>query len=120
MKIFLSLQRYLEDGKEIIEISCISSATIASFLLAFRSYIHRAEPSQEEDSYMVLVCHSPVIWYLLKRTMQLPLEDEAWKLVNLTHASITWIEILKDGGIFMHLLNSSSHLPEALVTSSNE
>jgi serine/threonine-protein phosphatase PGAM5 len=34
---------------------------------AFRKYFHRAEKSQETDSYDILVCHANVIRYFVCR-----------------------------------------------------
>ena len=34
---------------------------------AFRKHIHRASPSQTEDSYEVIVCHANVIRYFVCR-----------------------------------------------------
>jgi hypothetical protein len=34
---------------------------------AFRKYFHRAEKSQETDSYEILVCHANVIRYFVCR-----------------------------------------------------
>ena len=34
---------------------------------AFRKYIHRAAPSQTEDSYDLIVCHGNVIRYFVCR-----------------------------------------------------
>lgn len=33
---------------------------------AFRKYFHRADPSQEEDSYELVVCHANVIRYVVR------------------------------------------------------
>lgn len=51
---FLSLlQQYYEDG--------------ARIEAAFRKYFHRADPSQEKDTYELIVCHANVIRYFACR-----------------------------------------------------
>lgn len=46
-------QQYYEDG--------------ARIEAAFRNFIHRADPKQEEDSYEIIVCHANVIRYVVCR-----------------------------------------------------
>ena len=41
---------------------------------AFRKYFHRAESSQKEDSYEIIVCHANVIRYFVCRALQFPPE----------------------------------------------
>ncbi|CAH0549607.1 unnamed protein product [Brassicogethes aeneus] len=58
---------------------------------AFRKYFHRANVSQEKDSFTLLVCHANVIRYFACRALQFP--AEGWLRISLNHASITWITI---------------------------
>lgn len=46
-------QQYYEDG--------------ARIEAAFRSYIHRADTKQQEDSYEIFICHANVIRYIVCR-----------------------------------------------------
>ncbi|KAK3888712.1 hypothetical protein Pcinc_007246 [Petrolisthes cinctipes] len=48
---------------------------------AFRKYVHRAPPSQEKDSYEIIVCHANVIRYFVCRALQVP--PEAWLRLSL-------------------------------------
>ncbi|CAG0896840.1 unnamed protein product, partial [Cyprideis torosa] len=64
---------------------------------AFREFIHRAHPTQERDSFSVIVCHGNVIRYLLCRALQQP--PEAWLRMNIFHASLTWMTVAPDGQV---------------------
>ncbi|XP_045469689.1 serine/threonine-protein phosphatase Pgam5, mitochondrial-like isoform X3 [Harmonia axyridis] len=82
---------------------------------AFRKYFHRADPSQEKDSYTLLVCHANVIRYFVCRALQFP--AEAWLRMSLNHGSITWITITPSGRVYLKVLGESGHFPPSLVTS---
>ncbi|EZA54202.1 hypothetical protein DMN91_001386 [Ooceraea biroi] len=83
---------------------------------AFRKYFHRADPSQEQDSYTILVCHANVIRYFVCRALQFP--PEAWLRICLKHASITWLCILPSGRVTLLCLGDAGHmLPENLTSS---
>jgi len=83
---------------------------------AFRKYFHRAEPSQTEDSYEIIVCHANVIRYFVCRALQFP--PEAWLRMSLKHASLTWLTIRSDGRVSIRGLGEAAHLkPEMLTTS---
>lgn len=96
-----SLQQFFQDG--------------ARIEAGFRKYFHRAEPSQELDSYTLLVCHANVIRYFVCRALQLP--PEAWLRISLNHASITWLSIQPSGRVTLRLLGDSGHMPPEFVTS---
>ncbi|XP_025988877.1 serine/threonine-protein phosphatase PGAM5, mitochondrial isoform X2 [Solenopsis invicta] len=83
---------------------------------AFRKYFHRAEPSQEFDSYTVLVCHANVIRYFVCRALQFP--PEAWLRICLKHGSITWLSILPSGRVTLYCLGDTGHMLPQNVTSS--
>ena len=83
---------------------------------AFRRYFHRAESSQTEDSYEIIVCHANVIRYFVCRALQFP--PEAWLRISLKHASLTWLTIRPDGRVSIRGLGEAGHLkPEMLTTS---
>ena len=83
---------------------------------AFRKYFHRAEPSQEKDSYEIVVCHANVIRYFLCRALQFP--PEAWLRISLKHASLTVLTIRPDSRVSVKCLGEAGHLkPEMLTTS---
>ncbi|XP_043516742.1 serine/threonine-protein phosphatase PGAM5, mitochondrial-like [Frieseomelitta varia] len=75
---------------------------------AFRKYFHRADFSQEKDSYTILVCHANVIRYFVCRALQFP--PESWLRLSLNHASITWITIYPDGIVKLLAFGDSGHL----------
>ncbi|KAK9296984.1 hypothetical protein QLX08_009170 [Tetragonisca angustula] len=75
---------------------------------AFRKYFHRADFSQEKDSYTILVCHANVIRYFVCRALQFP--PESWLRLSLNHASITWITIYPDGIVKLLTFGDSGHL----------
>lgn len=80
----------------------------------FRHYFHRADPSQEKDSYTLLVCHANVIRYYVCRALQFP--AEAWLRISLNHGSITWISITPSGRVILRALGDSGHMPVEYVT----
>lgn len=82
---------------------------------AFRRYFHRADASQERDTYTVLVCHANVIRYFVCRALQFP--PEAWLRLSLNHASITWLTITPSGRVILRAMGDSGHMPPTLITS---
>nr|XP_023012786.1 serine/threonine-protein phosphatase PGAM5, mitochondrial isoform X2 [Leptinotarsa decemlineata] len=82
---------------------------------AFRKYFHRAEPSQENDSYTLLVCHANVIRYFTCRALQFP--AEAWLRLSLYNGSITWISITPSGRCILRVLGDTGHMPPDVITS---
>lgn len=93
---------YMEDG--------------ARIEAAFRKYFHRADPSQQYDSYEIIVCHANVIRYLVCRALQFP--PEAWLRISLKHASLTWITIRSDGRVSCRALGEAGHFPPSMLTTS--
>ncbi|EFN85287.1 serine/threonine-protein phosphatase Pgam5, mitochondrial isoform X1 [Harpegnathos saltator] len=83
---------------------------------AFRKYFHRADPSQENDSYTILVCHANVIRYFVCRALQFP--PEAWLRICLKHASITWLCIFPNGRVTIFCLGDTGHMIPQNLTSS--
>lgn len=83
---------------------------------AFRKYFHRADPSQEGDSYTILVCHANVIRYFVCRALQFP--PEAWLRIGLKHGSITWLCILPSGRVTIYCLGDTGHMLPQNITSS--
>ncbi|XP_011871378.1 PREDICTED: serine/threonine-protein phosphatase Pgam5, mitochondrial [Vollenhovia emeryi] len=83
---------------------------------AFRKYFHRADSSQTEDSYTVLVCHANVIRYFVCRALQFP--PEAWLRICLKHGSITWLCIHPSGRVAIFCLGDTGHMPPQSITSS--
>lgn len=82
---------------------------------AFRKYFHRADPSQEKDTYTILVCHANVIRYFVCRALQFP--PEAWMRFSLNHASITWLSIRPSGRVSLLTLGDTGHMePKAITT----
>ncbi|XP_046454650.1 serine/threonine-protein phosphatase PGAM5, mitochondrial-like isoform X1 [Daphnia pulex] len=81
---------------------------------AFRKYFHRAEASQKEDSYEILVCHANVIRFFVCRALQFP--PEAWLRMSLHNASVTWIAIRPSGRVVLRALGDCGHLPPAKLT----
>ena len=83
---------------------------------AFRKYFHRAEPSQEKDSYEIVVCHANVIRYFLCRALQFP--PEAWLRISLKHASLTMLTIRPDSRVSVKCVGEAGHLQPSLLTTS--
>ena len=82
---------------------------------AFRKYVHRAEVSQKQDSFEIVVCHANVIRYIVCRALQLP--PQAWLRMSLRHGSITWISIRPNGHVTLKCFGESSHMPVDKLTS---
>ncbi|KAJ9582351.1 hypothetical protein L9F63_003311 [Diploptera punctata] len=82
---------------------------------AFRKYFHRAEKSQDKDTYEILVCHANVIRYFVCRALQFP--PEAWLRLSLNHASITWVSITPSGRVILRSYSDAGHMPPEAITS---
>ena len=80
----------------------------------FRKYIHRADPSQQNNSIDVLVCHGNVIRYFVCRALQLP--PEAWLRFGLHNGSITTITVQPNGRVSVSGLGESGHFPPDKLT----
>ncbi|KAM9329825.1 serine/threonine-protein phosphatase PGAM5, mitochondrial [Gastrophryne carolinensis] len=76
---------------------------------AFRNFIHRADPKQEEDSYEIIICHANVIRYIVCRALQLP--PEAWLRMSLNNASISYLVIRPTGNVCLRMLGDSGFMP---------
>ncbi|KAM4052662.1 serine/threonine-protein phosphatase PGAM5, mitochondrial isoform 2-T2 [Anomaloglossus baeobatrachus] len=76
---------------------------------AFRNYIHRAEPKQEEDTYEIIICHANVIRYIVCRALQLP--PEAWLRMSLNNGSITYLVVRPSGNVSLRMLGDSGFMP---------
>nr|XP_045015658.1 serine/threonine-protein phosphatase PGAM5, mitochondrial-like [Jaculus jaculus] len=83
---------------------------------AFRSYIHRAEAGQEEDSYEILVGHANVIRYMVCRALQFP--PEGWLRLSLNHGSITHLLIRPNGLVALRTLGDTGFMPPDKITRS--
>lgn len=75
---------------------------------AFRKYFHRADASQKEDSYEVIICHSNVIRYFVCRALQFP--PKAYLRLSMKHGSMTWLTIYPDGNTRIKCLGEAGHL----------
>ncbi|XP_072000562.1 serine/threonine-protein phosphatase PGAM5, mitochondrial isoform X2 [Engystomops pustulosus] len=76
---------------------------------AFRNYIHRADPKQEEDSYEIIICHANVIRYIVCRALQLP--PDAWLRMSINNASITYLVVRPNGNVSLRMLGDSGFMP---------
>ncbi|ETN58734.1 serine/threonine-protein phosphatase PGAM5, mitochondrial [Anopheles darlingi] len=81
---------------------------------AFRKYFYRADATQKEDSYTIIVCHANVIRYFVCRALQVP--AEAWLRISLGHASISWVSIYPNGRVSLRTLGDCGHMPKELLT----
>ncbi|KAK6968418.1 serine/threonine-protein phosphatase PGAM5 mitochondrial-like isoform X1 [Biomphalaria glabrata] len=75
---------------------------------AFRKYFYRADPSQKEDTYEVIVCHANVIRYFVCRALQFP--PEAWLRFALANGSITHICIRPSGRVSVKSVGEHGHI----------
>lgn len=76
---------------------------------AFRKYFHRADVSQDDDSFEIIVCHANVIRYFICRAMQWP--PEGWMRLCLTNCSLTLISIEPNGRVAMEMMGDHGHMP---------
>lgn len=81
---------------------------------AFRKYIHRADPSQREDSHELIVCHANVIRYFVCRALQFP--PEGWLRMSIGNCGVTWLTIRPSGNVSLRGLGDTGHLPPDHVT----
>ncbi|XP_025201840.1 serine/threonine-protein phosphatase PGAM5, mitochondrial-like [Melanaphis sacchari] len=81
---------------------------------AFRKFIHRAPPEQNEDSYELIICHANVIRYFVMRSLQLT--PEAWLRLSLDHASITWLSIFPNGRVALRCYSNSGYMPPDAIS----
>ncbi|XP_070760610.1 serine/threonine-protein phosphatase PGAM5, mitochondrial isoform X2 [Enoplosus armatus] len=81
---------------------------------AFRRYIHRADTTQKEDSYEIIVCHANVIRYFICRALQFP--PEGWLRMGLNNGSITWLTIRPSGRVALRTLGDSGFMPPDKLT----
>lgn len=81
---------------------------------AFRKYFHRALPTQEKDSYTILVCHANVIRYFVCRALQFP--PQSWLRLSLGHASITWVTIYPDGIVTLWIFGDTAHMKPQFIS----
>ncbi|CAI9557213.1 unnamed protein product [Staurois parvus] len=81
---------------------------------AFRSYIHRADYEQKDESYEIIVCHDNVIRYIVCRALQLP--PEAWLRMDLNHGSITELVIHHNGNVTLRMLGDAGYMPTSKLS----
>lgn len=81
---------------------------------AFRKYIHRAKPSQKEDSFELYVCHANVIRYFICRALQFP--PEGWLRMSLGNCSLTWIVVRPSGNVSIKAIGDIGHIPTPKVS----
>ncbi|XP_026540721.1 serine/threonine-protein phosphatase PGAM5, mitochondrial [Notechis scutatus] len=81
---------------------------------AFRNYIHRADITQETDSYEIFVCHANVIRYIVCRALQFP--PEGWLRISLNNGSITHLVIRPNGRVALRLLGDTGFMPPEKIT----
>ncbi|BFG05639.1 serine/threonine-protein phosphatase Pgam5 mitochondrial [Drosophila madeirensis] len=82
---------------------------------AFRRYFYRAPPDQERESFLLIVCHSNVIRYVILRALQLP--PEAWTRLSLNHGSITWLTVHPTGYVSLRFMGDSGFMPVQQLSS---
>jgi len=80
----------------------------------FRKYFHRAEPTQTEDSFDILVCHGNVIRYCVCRALQL--DPAAWLRMSLHNGSITVFAVRPNGRVSVRSVGEAGHFPPDMLT----
>ncbi|CAF1031210.1 unnamed protein product [Didymodactylos carnosus] len=81
---------------------------------AFRTYFHRAMPSQSSDTHDIIVFHANLLRYFICKVMQFP--AEAWLRITLNHGSITQITVLADGTVILKNIGDAGFIPVEKVT----
>ena len=81
---------------------------------AFRKYFHRAEPSQENTSVDILVCHGNVIRYCTCRALQT--DPRGWLRMAVHNGSITVFIIKPSGRVTLLELGGAGHFNPDMLT----
>nr|XP_033812513.1 serine/threonine-protein phosphatase PGAM5, mitochondrial isoform X2 [Geotrypetes seraphini] len=81
---------------------------------AFRRYVHRANATQEEDSYEIFICHANVIRYIICRALQFP--PEGWLRMSLNNGSISHLVIRPNGRVALRALGDTGFMPPDKIT----
>ncbi|KAH9524208.1 Serine/threonine-protein phosphatase pgam5, mitochondrial [Bulinus truncatus] len=81
---------------------------------AFRKYFYRADPTQKEDSYEIVVCHANVIRYFICRALQFP--GEAWLRLCVANCSMSLITIQPDGLVVLEMMGDHGHIDPEQIT----
>ncbi|XP_016001493.2 serine/threonine-protein phosphatase PGAM5, mitochondrial isoform X3 [Rousettus aegyptiacus] len=114
---------------------------------AFRSYIHRADTKQQEDSYEIFICHANVIRYIVCRAATcssqhgcerceggrlarappptvslspgaLQFPPEGWLRLSLNNGSITHLVVRPDGRVALRALGDTGFMPPDKISRS--
>jgi len=81
---------------------------------AFRKYFFRADKSQTEQTFEIIVGHGNLFRYFILRAMQFP--ASGWMRTFIAHASISMLHLNPDGTVSMTRFGDSGHFPPDLVT----
>jgi len=81
---------------------------------AFRKYFHRAEPSQENTSVDILVCHGNVIRYCACRALQC--DPRGWLRMAVHNGSISVFIIKPSGRVSLLELGGAGHFHPDMLT----
>jgi len=81
---------------------------------AFRKYFHRAEPSQENTSVDILVCHGNVIRYCTCRALQC--DPKGWLRMAVHNGSISVFVIRPSGRVSLLELGGAGHFHPDMLT----
>jgi len=83
---------------------------------AFRKIFHRADVTQKEDSYEVIIGHANVIRYFVCRGLQVA--PEAWLRMSINHCGMTFVDIKPNGKVILRAFGDSGHLDFSQITTS--
>ncbi|RLN71833.1 hypothetical protein BBJ29_005001 [Phytophthora kernoviae] len=89
---------------------------------AFSSFFSASAEVQEEEgeeSYCVLVCHANLIRFFLCRALGVDPES-TWGHFEINHCGVTRIDVCANRPIKIVAVNETGHLPQSLITSSED
>ncbi|KAL4155126.1 hypothetical protein PRNP1_007239 [Phytophthora ramorum] len=77
------------------------------------------EEEGEEESYCILVCHANLIRFFLCRALGVS-PSSTWGHFEINHCGVTRIDVCVNRPIKVIAVNETGHLPQSLITSSED
>ncbi|CAI5714985.1 unnamed protein product [Hyaloperonospora brassicae] len=78
-----------------------------------------AQEENNEESYCILVCHANLIRFFLCRALGID-PATTWGHFEVNHCGVTRIDVCADQPIKVIAVNETGHLPQSLITSSED
>ena len=78
-----------------------------------------AQEENNEESYCILVCHANLIRFFLCRALGVN-PATTWGHFEVNHCGVTRIDVCANRPIKVVAVNETGHLPQSLITSSED